>query len=249
MYGYIYKITNDINNKIYIGQKKCKKENMTEEDMLNDGYMGSGKILKQAIEKRGIENFTKEIICVCDTKEELDETETLLITLAKLGYGEDCYNIAAGGEGGDVNRYKTEEEMKEIIAKKSETWNNKSEEEKAEINKKRSESEKETRANKTDEEKEKISAKISEANTIYHNITMFDSATLEPLQAFATFKEAHQYLLDNNITTNKSDSLQAYLKYACDNHIQRYGYYWSFNTFIETDDEEFETLFNLCKEE
>ena len=244
-YGYVYEITNNINGKIYIGQKKCKKSNMTEAEMLNDGYMGSGKLIKRAEEKYGLENFTKEIVAVCDSKDELDETETLFITLAKIGYGEeDCYNIAAGGEGGDVNRYKTEEEKAERNRKFSETMANKTEEEKAAAKKK----ELETKANKTEEEKAAINTKISEAKTIYHNITMFDPATLKPLQTFATFKEAHQYLLDNNITTNKSNGLQAYIKYACNNHVQKYGRFWSFNTFIETDDDE-KDLFDLCEEE
>ena len=308
MYGYIYKITNNINGKIYIGQKKCKKENMTEYEMLNDNYWGSGVYITRAEEKYGLENFTKEIVCVCENKEKLDETETLLITLAKAGYGENCYNIAAGGYNNPFE-YKTDEEMKEINAKKSETWNNKSEEEKtaavekrketmdnkseeekaaisaklseastkqwenkteeekAAINAKRSESQKkacanytdeektakvekwrETMDNKSEEEKAETSRKISESCTKYHNITMFNPATLKPLQTFATFKEAHQYLLDNNITTNKSDGLHAYLKYACDNHVQKYGYFWSFNTFIETDNDE-KDLFDLCEEE
>ena len=156
-YGYIYKITNNINGKIYIGQHKCNSAGMTEYEMLNDGYMGSGVILKQAIEKRGIENFTKEIICVCENKEDLDSMEKLLVLLAKIGYGTDCYNIAAGGEGGDVNRYKTEEEKSEISAKQSEAAKkreaNYTEEKKAEISKNCSEAAKKREASYTDEKK------------------------------------------------------------------------------------------------
>ena len=45
----IYKITNTINGKIYIGKHKC--------DDLDDGYFGSGKRLWIAINKYGLENF------------------------------------------------------------------------------------------------------------------------------------------------------------------------------------------------
>ena len=49
---FIYKTTNLINGKIYIGKYKGNRKN----------YLGSGVILKKAIKKYGIENFTREII-------------------------------------------------------------------------------------------------------------------------------------------------------------------------------------------
>ena len=46
---YIYRITNKINGKTYIGQHKYKK--------LNDDYMGSGKLIRRAQKKYGIESL------------------------------------------------------------------------------------------------------------------------------------------------------------------------------------------------
>jgi len=54
MYGYIYKTTNILNNKIYIGKK--------ESSSFVETYYGSGTVLKQAIKKYGQENFKIEIL-------------------------------------------------------------------------------------------------------------------------------------------------------------------------------------------
>lgn len=51
MIFYIYKVTNIINGKYYIGQHRTKK--------LNDGYLGSGTNIIRAIKKYGKENFKK----------------------------------------------------------------------------------------------------------------------------------------------------------------------------------------------
>lgn len=90
MIGYIYKTTNTINNKIYIGQHKSKKK--------DNFYLGSGKIIKQAILKYGKDNFTNDILEWCDTQEDLDEKEKYYIKLYKEeGYY--LYNISDGGYG------------------------------------------------------------------------------------------------------------------------------------------------------
>lgn len=86
----IYKTTNLINGKFYIG-KDAKNRN---------SYLGSGKILKQAIEKYGIENFKKEILEVCSSLEELDERERFWIR--ELNAIEEGYNLTDGGTGGDT---------------------------------------------------------------------------------------------------------------------------------------------------
>ena len=90
-FNYIYKITNNINNKVYIGKHSTNN--------LEDGYFGSGKLLKLAINKYGIENFEKEIIAFCCTEEELNRQECFYIrdfnsTNRKVGY-----NLTKGGDG------------------------------------------------------------------------------------------------------------------------------------------------------
>ena len=89
MYGYIYKTTNLVNGKIYVGQHTSKT--------FNSKYLGSGKVLKKAIDKYGIDNFCCEIIEVCNSLEELNEKE--IYWISKLQSKEESigYNIADGG--------------------------------------------------------------------------------------------------------------------------------------------------------
>ena len=57
--------------------------------------MGSGKLIRRAIKKYGVENFTKEILCMCVTEEEMNRKEKELVVLS-----EKSYNLCPGGKGG-----------------------------------------------------------------------------------------------------------------------------------------------------
>ena len=94
MYGYIYKTTNLIDGKIYIGQKKSPK-------FLGKRYLGSGKILKQAVSKYGKDNFKVELIEEIDCLEKMDEREIYWIAQYNATNREIGYNRS---EGGNVNR-------------------------------------------------------------------------------------------------------------------------------------------------
>jgi hypothetical protein len=92
---YIYKIINKFNNKWYIGKTTGK----------NPNYMGSGKLLKQAYKKYGIENFEKIILEICATEEELNLKEIEWINKTNALTDPTCYNLVEGGTGGDRSKF------------------------------------------------------------------------------------------------------------------------------------------------
>lgn len=93
MYGYVYKTTNLVNGKIYIGQKKS-------EEFLNNQYLGSGRLLKLAIECYGKENFDIELLEECYSKQQLNDRERFYIKEYKSQDRSIGYNIVGGGESG-----------------------------------------------------------------------------------------------------------------------------------------------------
>ena len=101
---YIYCITNNINGKNYIGQRKCPANKTPEIDK----YMGSGVYLKRSKEKYGIENFSKEILAITEKQENADVLEKVFIKLYR-DKGKAEYNIANGGDGGNTLFYASNE--------------------------------------------------------------------------------------------------------------------------------------------
>lgn len=105
----IYKTTNTMNGKIYIGQDKYN----------NPNYLGSGKILQLAFQKYGIENFRKDIIEECESKEILNEREKFWIDYYNSTDRSIGYNISLGGNGGDTI---SNNSNKEEIGKNHSEW-------------------------------------------------------------------------------------------------------------------------------
>lgn len=96
MVGYIYKTTNKKTGKIYIGKRRSRKFDKT--------YYGSGVELQKDIEKYGYKRFKTKIIKRCYSLKQLNREEVRLIAYWRNKVGkENCYNIAAGGQGGGYN--------------------------------------------------------------------------------------------------------------------------------------------------
>lgn len=91
MYFYFYKTTNILNGKYYYGVHKT--------DNIDDGYLGSGKAIKQAIQKYGKKNFIKEIIMYFTDACAMYEYEKLVVTV-EVVLDENSYNMTIGGVGG-----------------------------------------------------------------------------------------------------------------------------------------------------
>jgi hypothetical protein len=105
----IYKTTNLINGKIYVGKSKDN----------NPKYLGSGKIIREAISKYGKDNFEKEILEYCETPYELNTKEREWILKLNTQDNNIGYNITAGGDGnsGKWNGEHLSETHRENISK------------------------------------------------------------------------------------------------------------------------------------
>lgn len=113
MYGYVYKTTNLINGKIYVGQKKSDKFVPT--------YFGSGALIKNALKKYGRDNFKVEVIETTSSRHDLDEKEKYWIEKLESRWQFGNYNIARGGltSGYDINDLPEwrQKEIKEKLSK------------------------------------------------------------------------------------------------------------------------------------
>jgi hypothetical protein len=123
----VYKITNLLNNKIYIGKDKTN----------NPNYFGSGLLIRNAIKKYGKENFTKDILEFCSSEEQLNEKERYWIDYYK-SYNRDIgYNLTLGGDGGDTFTNSLKQEQTKEKLRQNSTGKKHSEESRLKISKAR----------------------------------------------------------------------------------------------------------------
>ena len=104
----IYKITNTSNGKLYIGKDESSRES----------YLGSGKLIRRAIQKYGEECFEKEVIEEVTNRELLQEREKHWIAYYNSTDRKIGYNISKGGDGGDT--ISNHPDREKIIKKMSE---------------------------------------------------------------------------------------------------------------------------------
>lgn len=95
-YWCIYRVTNNVNGKTYIGQHKY-----ADEKNVMGRYKGGGIMLHYAYKKYGEENFSTEILYKrIRDKETADAMEIWMIAKERKENKNGCYNIANGGQGG-----------------------------------------------------------------------------------------------------------------------------------------------------
>ena len=109
-YGYIYKTTNLINGRLYIGQRK---------GTFTPDYLGSGKIIKIAIKQYGKNNFRLEVLAFATTYQMLNGLEMKYIYEYRQVFGDRfLYNITDGGRGPQGNKHTQEVKNKIGLASK-----------------------------------------------------------------------------------------------------------------------------------
>lgn len=94
---YVYKITNNINRRYYVGVRTY------DGIVQNDPYMGSGKIIRLAIKKQGIQNFSKQILGIFHDKSLAYAFQKILVNQQFVD-NPMTYNIKIGGVGGSTNK-------------------------------------------------------------------------------------------------------------------------------------------------
>lgn len=120
--AYIYKITNLVNNKLYIGKAVNVQERFNRH--IKEALSSKGQdcyILHKAIYKYGADQFTVEIIDSAESLKEINEKERYWIKFYNTLDKDKGYNRALGGDGGDIYHLLTEEEQLKIIKKGIET--------------------------------------------------------------------------------------------------------------------------------
>lgn len=110
----VYKTTNLVNGKFYIGKHK-------QSCLEFDGYLGSGNILKLAIEKYGKENFVRETLAVFENEADAFQFESQIVNKMFVNNTE-TYNLSTGGLGGRTHHNETKKKISKA-GKGRPAWN------------------------------------------------------------------------------------------------------------------------------
>jgi group I intron endonuclease len=152
-YHFIYKTTNLINNRYYIGLHST--------DNLDDEYLGSGTYLNRAIKKYGKPNFKREILEFHKSRKDVIIREKELVTLLEV-QDANCMNMVRGGQSVEIITHTDETRRKISETTKGKSYVERYGEEKArELIELRQQRQKEIWNHRSIHEKDIISKKMS----------------------------------------------------------------------------------------
>jgi len=114
MYGIIYKVTNIIENKIYIGKTSKSLEERKKAHLENRKYTYKRSHFYNALNIHGIDCFLWEILEYAENEISLNEKEIFWINFYQTTNREKGYNMTIGGTGGNTNITKSKEELSKI---------------------------------------------------------------------------------------------------------------------------------------
>lgn len=193
---FIYKITNLINGKIYIGQTTTTLEKRWKRHTWTCTQKNPRMAITHAINKYGKENFTIELIYTASSISELNEKEIFYIKLFD-SLSPNGYNLSIGG----MNRVHSEETRKKI------SESNKGRIVSDETRRKSSESHKGFKV--TEETKEKLriantGKKVSEKTRLLCSEKLAKTYTLvSPTGELVTFTNMTKFCKENNLSKSK----------------------------------------------
>lgn len=88
MFYIIYKTTNLVNGRYYIGAHKTED--------ISDGYLGSGKLLQQAVKRYGKDQFKTEVLFYANDEDHMFKLESEIVTESVVN-DPNSYNLKLGG--------------------------------------------------------------------------------------------------------------------------------------------------------
>jgi hypothetical protein len=198
--NYVYKITNLINGKYYIGKHSTND--------IDDNYFGSGVLIRKALKVHGKENFIKEVIAFCNTEEEALKLEEELVTM-EVVRDQKSYNMITGGRGvvGEKNGFFGKRHTKDTRERMSKA--------------KRPSGENSYRYGKKASEETKMKMRLASSKRVRKtkNVAQVDIESGDTIHIFKSTKEAAECFGKNNGVNIVASII---------NNGSAYGYKWKY---------------------